>query len=58
MSPPKTLSLVPKFHLGTPLVLREISFRADTNGYLRVTVGNEIASASVFPNEIWEQGTR
>jgi type II secretion system protein H len=41
--------LVPKFYLGTSLVLREILFRADW-------IGNEIASASAFPNKIWERG--
>ena len=40
--------LVPKLYLGTFPDPREISFRAE--------IGNEVASASAFPNEIWERG--
>ena len=51
-------SLVPKFHLGTSPVPREILFRADSTQYYRVEIGNGIASASAFPNGVWERGNR
>jgi len=44
--------------LGTFLVPREIPFRAGSISHYPVEVGNEIASASAFPNEIWERGHR
>jgi predicted glycogen debranching enzyme len=43
--------LVPKLHLGTLLAPREIPFRADRK------IGNGVASASAFPNGVWERGT-
>jgi hypothetical protein len=42
--------------LGTPPVPREILFRADLTRSYRIKIGNKIASAIAFPNEIWEQG--
>jgi hypothetical protein len=49
-------SLVPKFHLGMSLVLREIPFRADITGCNRVGIGNGIAPTIAFPNGVWERG--
>src|ERR1700682_3241714 len=49
-------SLVPKFHLGTPPVLREIPFRADSIQCYSVGIGHEMASTSAFPSAIWERG--
>jgi hypothetical protein len=48
--------LVPKFHLGTPPVPREISFGGDLKDSYSAGIGHEIASASAFPSETWERG--
>jgi hypothetical protein len=48
--------LVPKLHLGTPPVPREIPFRANSISRYRTGIGNEIASASAFPSATWERG--
>jgi hypothetical protein len=42
--------------LGTPPFPREIPFRANSNDSCQIKIGNEIASASAFPNKIWERG--
>jgi len=42
--------------LGTFPVPREIPFRASSNRYSRIEIGNEIASASAFPSATWERG--
>jgi hypothetical protein len=39
--------------LGTPLVPREISFRAHIPS---IGIDNEIASPSAFPSKTWERG--
>jgi hypothetical protein len=48
-------SLVPKFYLGTPPVPREVLLRANYSRSTLRKIGNEVASASAFPNKIWER---
>src|ERR1019366_4572171 len=50
-------SLVPKLHLGTPLVPAKFHF-ALTQTDDHIEIGNGIASASAFPSATWERGYR
>ena len=43
-------------NLGTPPDPREILFRADFDDPYRLEIGNGVASASAFPNRVWERG--
>jgi hypothetical protein len=47
-----TFSLVPKLHLGTPL---SAQFHCSVTHHA-AGIGNRVASASAFPNGVWERG--